>query len=151
MKTVGRLRILRRRRTALMAVTGLTMGLILTSPQPASAANLVKNPGFETAGGDGMPYCWEKSGWGDNDFAFTTTGDAHSGGKAMKVELTRRVEGDRKALITESASCAPVVTPGKQYDLSLWYRSTTPDTAVTLFRHDASEAGSTGPTSRRWT
>ncbi|MGV9243065.1 galactose oxidase-like domain-containing protein [Streptomyces sp. NPDC003710] len=113
------------------------MGLLLTSPQPASAANLVKNPGFETAGTDGMPYCWEKSGWGDNDFTFTTTGDAHTGSKAMKVELTRRVDGDRKALITESASCAPVVTPGKQYDLSLWYESTTPDTAITLFRHDA--------------
>ncbi len=54
----------------------------------------------------------------------------------MKVTLTRRVDGDRKALITESAACAPAVTPGKQYDLSLWYKSTTPDTAVTLFRHD---------------
>ncbi|POX49964.1 galactose oxidase-like domain-containing protein [Streptomyces sp. Ru72] len=136
MRTVRRLRISRRRRTALLAVTGLTAGLLLTSPQPASAANLVKNPGFETAGTDGMPYCWEKSGWGDNDFAFTTTSDAHTGGKAMKVELTRRVSGDRKALITESASCAPVVTPGKQYDLSLWYKSTTPDTSLTLFRHD---------------
>lgn len=139
MTTVRRLRalrVLRGRGTALLAVSGLTMGLLLTSPQPASAANLVKNPGFETAGTDGMPYCWEKSGWGDNDFTFTTTVDAHTGSQAMKVELTRRVDGDRKALITESASCAPVVTPGKQYDLSLWYKSTTPDTSVTLFRHD---------------
>ncbi|WP_405731995.1 DUF1929 domain-containing protein [Streptomyces sp. NBC_00028] len=125
-----------RRRQALLGVTALTAGLLLATPQPASAANLIKNPGFETAGGD-MPYCWEKSGWGDNDFTFSTTADAHSGTKAMKVELTRRVEGDRKALITESTECAPVVTPGKQYDLSLWYKSTTPDTAVTLFRHDA--------------
>ncbi|MET8974703.1 galactose oxidase-like domain-containing protein [Streptomyces sp. NPDC004539] len=126
-----------RRRTALMAVTSLAGGLLLSAPQPASAANLILNPGFETAGSDDMPYCWEKSGWGDNDFTFTTTSDAHSGSKAMKVELTRRVDGDRKALITESAACAPAVTPGKQYDLSLWYKSTTPDTSVTLFRHDA--------------
>ncbi|MFE0252054.1 galactose oxidase-like domain-containing protein [Streptomyces sp. NPDC059010] len=125
------------RRTALLAVMVLTSGLLLTSPQSASAANLVKNPGFETAGTDDMPYCWKKSGWGDNDFTFETVADAHSGSKAMKVTLTRRVEGDRKALITESAECAPVVTPGKQYDLGLWYRSTTPDTSVTLFRHDA--------------
>jgi hypothetical protein len=115
---------------------GLTGGLLLTTPQPASAANLVKNPGFETAGGDDMPYCWKKSGWGDNDFAFETVADAHSGSKAMKVTLTRRTEGDRKALITESAECAPVVTVGKQYDLGLWYKSTTPDTSITLFRHD---------------
>ncbi|MEU9053061.1 galactose oxidase-like domain-containing protein [Streptomyces sp. NPDC048384] len=125
------------RRTALLAVMGLTGGLLLTSPESASAANLIKNPGFETAGTDDMPYCWKKSGWGDNDFTFETTTDAHSGSKAMKVSLTRRVEGDRKALITESADCAPVVTPGKQYDLGLWYKSTTPDTSVTLFRHDA--------------
>ncbi|WP_405877362.1 galactose oxidase-like domain-containing protein [Streptomyces sp. NBC_00005] len=111
--------------------------MLLTSPQSAEAANLVKNPGFETAGSDGMPYCWEKSGWGDNDFTFETTADAHSGSKAMKVSLTRRVEGDRKALITESTDCAPVVTAGKQYDLSLWYKTTTPDANVTVFRHDA--------------
>ncbi|MEV6668028.1 galactose oxidase early set domain-containing protein [Streptomyces nigra] len=125
-----------RTRTALLAVMGLTGGLLLTTPQPASAANLVKNPGFETAGGDDMPYCWKKSGWGDNDFAFETVADAHSGSKAMKVTLTRRTEGDRKALITESAECAPVVTVGRQYDLGLWYKSTTPDTSITLFRHD---------------
>ncbi|MGW7264114.1 galactose oxidase-like domain-containing protein [Streptomyces sp. NPDC054842] len=125
-----------RRRTSLLAVTGLAAGLLLVSPQPAAAANLVKNPGFETAGTDGMPYCWEKSGWGDNDFTFSTVAGAHSGTKAMKVELTRRVDGDRKALVTESADCAPVVTPGRQYDLGLWYKSTTPDTSLTLFRHD---------------
>ncbi|MFD7437877.1 galactose oxidase-like domain-containing protein [Streptomyces sp. NPDC059861] len=126
-----------RRRTALLAVAGLTGGLLLTAPQPASAANLIKNPGFETAGTGDMPYCWSKSGWGDNDFAFETVADAHTGSKAMKVTLTRRVEGDRKALITESATCAPVVTPGEQYDLGLWYKSTTPDANITLFRHDA--------------
>ncbi len=127
----------RRRTSALLAVSALTGGLLLTAPEPASAANLITNPGFETAGTGDMPYCWEKSGWGDNDFTFETVADAHSGDKAMKVELTRRVDGDRKALITESAECAPVVTEGKQYDLSLWYRTTTPDASLTLFRHDA--------------
>ncbi|MFF1421809.1 galactose oxidase-like domain-containing protein [Streptomyces sp. NPDC058280] len=115
----------------------MTGGLLLSAQQPAVAgANLVKNPGFETAGTDGMPYCWERSGWGDNDFTFATVADAHSGAKALKVELTRRTEGDRKALITESAACAPGVVAERQYDLSLWYRSTTPDAAITLFRHD---------------
>ncbi len=126
-----------RRTSALLAVSALTGGLLLTAPQSASAANLITNPGFETAGTGDMPYCWEKSGWGDNDFTFETVADAHSGTKAMKVELTRRTDGDRKALITESAECAPVVTEGKQYDLSLWYKSTTPDASLTLFRHDA--------------
>ena len=127
---------IRRRRTAMVGVGALAAGLLLTSPEHAEAANLVQNPGFETAGTDGMPYCWEKSGWGDNDFTFQTVADAHSGTKAMKVTLTRRTEGDRKALITESATCAPVVSVGKQYDLGLWYKTTTPDANVTLFRHD---------------
>ncbi|QXE34990.1 DUF1929 domain-containing protein [Streptomyces sp. GMY02] len=131
----------RSRRTALLAVAALTGGLLLSAQQPAAAGvNLVKNPGFETAdpgGGPGaMPYCWEQSGWGDNDFTFAIVADAHSGTKAVKVELTRRVDGDRKALITESAECAPDVVPERQYDVSLWYKSTTPDAAITLFRHD---------------
>ncbi len=29
-----------------------------------------------------------------------------------------------------------MVTAGKQYDLSLWYKTTTPDASLTLFRHD---------------
>ncbi|QFZ78763.1 DUF1929 domain-containing protein [Streptomyces fagopyri] len=125
-----------RRGTSLLAVAALAAGLLIVSPQPASAANLVTNPGFETAGTDGMPYCWEKSGWGDNDVTFATVSGSHSGSKAMQVSLTRRVDGDRKALITESAACAPVVAAGRQYDLGLWYRTTTPDAAVTVFRHD---------------
>ncbi|WP_330298269.1 galactose oxidase-like domain-containing protein [Streptomyces sp. NBC_00503] len=129
------------RRAALLAVGAMTAGLLLTAPQQASAGppNLLTNPGFETAGvpGADMPSCWEKSGWGDNDFSFATVADAHSGTKAMKVALARRVSGDRKAMVTENAACAPTVTPGKQYDLSAWYKSDTPDVSVTVFRHDA--------------
>ncbi|MFE2245960.1 galactose oxidase-like domain-containing protein [Streptomyces lavendulae] len=128
------------RRAALLAVGAMTAGLLLTAPQQATAGppNLLTNPGFETAGpaGADMPACWEKSGWGDNDFTFATVADAHGGTKAMKVSVTRRVDGDRKALVTENATCAPTVTPGRQYDLSAWYRSNTPDVSVTVFRHD---------------
>ncbi|MFF8266407.1 galactose oxidase-like domain-containing protein [Streptomyces sp. NPDC016562] len=137
-----RLKIRRRagRRAALLAVGAMTAGLLLTAPQQATAGapNLLSNPGFETAGaaGSDMPSCWSKSGWGDNDFTFATVADAHTGTKAMKVSLTRRVDGDRKALVTESGTCAPAVTPGRQYDLSAWYKSTTPDVSVTVFRHD---------------
>ncbi|MFJ1644323.1 galactose oxidase-like domain-containing protein [Streptomyces sp. NPDC088258] len=123
----------------MLSVAALTCGLLLGAQHPAAAGvNLIKNPGFETAApdGDGMPYCWERSGWGDNDFTFATVSDARTGTKALRVELTRRAEGDRKALITESAACAPTVAEGYQYDLSLWYKSTTPDAAITLFRHD---------------
>ncbi|UQX02712.1 galactose oxidase early set domain-containing protein [Streptomyces sp. RerS4] len=128
------------RRAALTAVGAMTAALLLSAPQPAVAGppNLLTNPGFETAGAPGadMPDCWSKSGWGNNDFTFATVPDAHTGTKAMRVSLTRRVDGDRKALVTESATCAPTVIPGKQYDLSAWYKSNTPDVSVTVFRHD---------------
>ncbi|WP_405673456.1 galactose oxidase-like domain-containing protein [Streptomyces uncialis] len=139
LRPAGRARSPRRRRTALIGVAAIVGGLLLAAPPPASAANLLTNPGFETAGaaGSDMPHCWAKSGWGDNDFTFETVADAHTGTKAMKVELTRRADGDRKAMITENAACAPNVQPGKQYDLGFWYKSTTPDTSVTLFRRDA--------------
>lgn len=130
----------RRRASALLAVAAMSAALLVTSPTPATAGpNLIRNPGFETPGGpgsDGLPECWQKAGWGDNDVTYQTVADARTGSAAMKVSLTRRVSGDRKALISESALCAPAVVPGRQYDLSLWYKSTTPDTAVTLFRRD---------------
>ncbi len=137
---------LRARRTraasALLLATGASMGLLLATPHPARAgSNLVVNPGFESTGSDGMPTCWEKAGWGDNDFTVTTTGpeQAHSGSKALSITLTRRVNGDRKAMMLENTSCAPGVTPSRQYDLSLWYKSTTPDAAITVFRHDVQQ------------
>ncbi|MGW1073915.1 galactose oxidase-like domain-containing protein [Streptomyces sp. NPDC002537] len=117
----------------LLAAAGLT----LTAPGSARAgSNLIVNPGFESVRTDGTPTCWEKAGWGDNDVTYTLTGDAHSGGKALSVAVGHRVSGDRKALMLEDTSCAPDVTPSHQYDLSLWYKSTTPDTSVTVFRHD---------------
>lgn len=130
-----------RRRMRTVAATLLTMAcaaaLLMSTPGAAQAgANLIVNPGFESVQPDGMPTCWEKSGWGDNDFTIGVTGTAHSGSKAMSVTLTRRVDGDRKALMLEDTSCAPDAAPGHQYDLSLWYTSTTPDTSVTVFRHD---------------
>jgi hypothetical protein len=36
----------------------------------------------------------------------------------------------------ENPSCAPWVTPGHQYDLGVWYMSNTPDSVISLYRHD---------------
>ncbi|WP_425245301.1 galactose oxidase-like domain-containing protein [Streptomyces sp. NEAU-NA10] len=122
--------------TALMLFAA-ALGLSPLGAQPATAAaNLVKNPGLEILDGPSQfPQCFEKSGWGDNDHTFTVTGDAHSGSRAVRIELTRRGDGDRKTMMLEN-SCAPQVTPDHQYDLSFWYKSTTPNVAFTLFRHD---------------
>ncbi|MDG4824877.1 galactose oxidase early set domain-containing protein [Asanoa sp. WMMD1127] len=119
----------------LALVLVVTAGLVVAGPARA-ATNLVQNPGVEQVDGNGFPVCWEKSGQGTNTSTIATTNDAHSGGKAMRITISAFTNGDRKAMMTENAQCAPRVSPGRQYDLSVWYKSTTAANAVTLFRHD---------------
>ncbi|MEV4617752.1 galactose oxidase early set domain-containing protein [Asanoa sp. NPDC049573] len=127
---------LRRGLGRLLALTLLlTVGLV-ARPAQAAVTNLVSNPGVEQVGTDGFPTCWEKSGQGDNAFTIGTTADAHSGGKALKIAITALNSGDRKAMMLENGQCAPRVSVGSQYDLSVYYKSTTAANAMTLFRHD---------------
>lgn len=104
--------------------------------QASAATNLVQNDSMELIGSDGFPSCWERSGYGNNQFSYTVTNQAHSGSSAMNITITDIVGGDRKAMMLESPACAPQVTPGKQYDLGVWYTTTTPNTTMTAFRHD---------------
>lgn len=120
-------------------VAGFAALLALLPPcAPAQAdANLVGNPGLESVDQNGFPTCWSRSGWGDNDHTFAVTDQAHSGTKAMSITVRSISGGDRKTMMLEDASCAPNVTPGHQYDLSVFYTTTTPDAVLTLFRRDA--------------
>jgi hypothetical protein len=118
----------------LALVLVVTVGLVASPAQ--AATNLVQNPGLETLDGNGFPVCWERSGHGDNTYTFGVTSDAHSGSRAMRIAVTKRTSGDRKAMMLENSQCAPRVAPGRQYDLSVWYKSTTAANALTLFRHD---------------
>jgi hypothetical protein len=106
---------------------------------PGSAAhadaNLVVNADLEQVAG-AMPLCFKAAGWGTNTYAYRLTDQSHSGTKAMSLTMTARTSGDRKLVMAESPACAPNVTPGHQYDLSVWYTTTTPDTVLTVFRHD---------------
>lgn len=124
-----------------LAVLAVAAGAALVTVVPARAlpTNLVQNDGLETLGPDGFPTCWERSGWGDNDHTFTVVPDAHGGDSAMEIEITRIVSGDRKTMMLETGPCAPQVTPGHQYDLGVWYKTTTPNTVTTLFRHDVDD------------
>ncbi len=120
----------------------LVLTLLLTLALPArsfAAANLLANGGLETLDATGFPVCWQRSGWGDSTHTFEVTGAAHSGARAMKVTVNSIGSGDRKAMMLENPSCAPNVTPGHQYDLSVWYTTTTPNTVMTMFRHDVAQ------------
>ena len=124
---------------AQMLVLSLVLFLALPERPAAAGANLIANPGLESLAGDGFPVCWEQSGWGNNGHTFALSTDAHSGARSMSVTLTTAGDGDRKAMMLEDTSCAPNVTPGHQYDLSAWYKTSTPNTVMTVFRHDVAQ------------
>ena len=122
-------------RTAWLVAAVLLIGVVLPHPRAFASANLLVNGDLEAVTGD-FPVCWEQSGWGAEEFTFGVTDEAHSGTKAMSITRTTAPNGDRKAMMLENPSCAPNVTPGHQYDLSVWYTTTTPNTVMTMFRHD---------------
>lgn len=125
----------RSRQIHLIALVVLT-GAMIAVGHASAATNLIQNDGMEVLGQDGFPSCWERSGYGNNNYSFAVTNQAHGGGNAMNITITNIVDGDRKAMMLEAPACAPQVTPGKQYDLSVWYTTTTPNTVITTFRHD---------------
>ena len=114
----------------MLALANGPIKLLVINAAPA----MVVNPSLEQTTNN-VPYCFEQSGWGDHTFNWSLTGDAHSGAVAQSITLSNYVSGDRKLILTESADCAPTVIPGNQYDLSVWYKSTSANISFTLFRH----------------
>ncbi|BCJ41263.1 hypothetical protein GCM10010168_44390 [Actinoplanes ianthinogenes] len=129
-----------RKQIARTLIVVLLAVIAATVPAAAQAsANLIANPGLEKLDANGFPVCWEKSGWGDQSFTFGLTGPGHTGANAMQITLATAPNGDRKAMMLENPSCAPNVTPHHQYDLSVWYKTTTANTVITMFRHDVAQ------------
>jgi peptidoglycan/xylan/chitin deacetylase (PgdA/CDA1 family) len=88
-----------------------------------SQTNIAPNPSLETASGS-TPSCWQLGGYGTNSFAWTRTGDAHSGSFAEKLDITSLSSGDRKLVVAQDAgACAVSATVGHSYTVSAWYKS----------------------------
>ena len=127
---------------AVVAVAAL--GLAALGPRPLLAHGqdeLLVNPGLEriveTGEGAGFPDCWATPGWGDHDYRLTPADTAHGGRLAMTLQVPRYRSGDRRLAVAQTPRCAPAVSAGQQYDLSLWYRTSTPATVLSLYRHTA--------------
>ena len=90
-------------------------GAMATVATPAAAlrANLLADPGFETAGSG-----WTPDSWGTNDAALDLVPDAHSGAAAARVTITSYADGDAKWLPDPVA-----VTPDTTYTYDDWYRA----------------------------
>ncbi|MEV6207909.1 galactose oxidase early set domain-containing protein [Kitasatospora sp. NPDC051914] len=124
------------RRQATVLLGSLAMFALMTTYDAKAAPNLVDNAGFEKLDSAGWPKCWEKSGWGNGTASYQVVPDAHGGSKAVRLTVSGVTVGDRKTMMYETPSCAPKVTVGRQYDLGLWYKTNTPNTVLTAFRHD---------------
>ncbi|MEJ3750192.1 galactose oxidase early set domain-containing protein [Actinomycetes bacterium KLBMP 9797] len=126
---------LRRALGRLLAVALMcSVGLVATPAQ--AATNLIRNASLETRTA-GFPTCWVASGTGEHAQKIATTSSARTGNTALKVTISRHKSGERGVTMARTAGCAPRVTPGRQYDLSVWYTSTSAATGMTLYRHDA--------------
>jgi Galactose oxidase-like, Early set domain len=125
-------------RPAAVIVAGLVVSAATTAGLASAAATeLVVNGSLESGGA--MPTCFQLTGWGTNTYtAEATTSDAHTGARSWQLKMMERTSGDRKLMISEREECAPSVTPGKRYDVSVWYRSTAASNGLTIFRQTAS-------------
>jgi Domain of unknown function (DUF1929) len=126
---------------AVLTTLALVATLFFTGVGPAfAAANMLVNPEMGMTDSTGSPLCWEQSGYGTNVSTYSLSNLTYIGdGSAMQITTTQAGTGDRKAMMTESASCAPDVTPGHQYQLGVWYMSNTADVSITMFRHDTQD------------
>jgi Domain of unknown function (DUF1929) len=122
---------------AALGATAFVLPMVVAAGSAASAGiNLVVNAGAEIMGPANFPLCWGKYGYGRNTYSIGVTSRAHSGRRAIQVTLSKRTTGYRVVQMLENPSCAPWVTPGHQYDLGVWYMSNTPDSVISLYRHD---------------
>ncbi len=85
--------------------------------------NLLQNAGLESGSGN-TPTCWALGGYGTNTFTWTWTSDAHTGSHAENLNITAYTNGDRKLLAAFNGSCSIATAAGRQYTISVWYKST---------------------------
>jgi hypothetical protein len=110
------------------------LAVLVTVPQAhAESTELVTNGTLE-AGGT-MPTCFQFGGWGTHSWSHGVSTDTPTGtGRSYKIQLSNYASGDRKLMVAETDACAAAVDPGKVYSLSVAYKSTSPNNAITLFR-----------------
>ena len=99
--------------------------------------NLLQNPSLETASG-GTPTCGLLSGYGTNTYSWTRTNDAHDGSFAENLTVSSYTSGDRKMVSAQdSGTCAPSVTAGRTYTVTVWYKSTVQPYIFAYYRNSS--------------
>jgi hypothetical protein len=137
-------------------VTAISIGMTLASPGalstsnyslsstvgvPAAAApgvNALHNPLLQTADGTGTnPACWLGTGYGTNSPTYTWSPTGGQTGGKETINMTSVTSGDAE-LITpfDNGNCAPTVTAGGVYTMSVYYESSVP-VFLTLYSRNA--------------
>ena len=93
------------------------------------------------AEGTGTPSCFFSAGWGERTVQEGLSTDvpagSPAGARSYSLQVSGHVSGDAKLLQAEADGCAPAVTAGQSYDLSIDYKSTSDRNSVTVFVHTA--------------
>jgi peptidoglycan/xylan/chitin deacetylase (PgdA/CDA1 family) len=105
-------------------------------PPPPNGTNALRNASLEQdTNGDQLPDCWTPDSFGDQNFTWSRTTDAHSGTYAERVDVTNYADGDNKLTPTRDLGyCTPSVTPGRTYRITAWYKSSRSVTFTTFTR-----------------
>jgi len=96
----------------------------------AGANNLIANNSVENVSSNvNLPASWDTDNWGSNTttFSYLNSG-AHSGSRALKVQISAITEGDAKWTFNSMA-----VTAGATYKFSDWYQSNIGSRVVAYF------------------
>lgn len=126
-------------RTGTLSTSNYSTVDIGTGPPPAAAVgvNAIVNPNLTTPNGPRTgPMCFSQAGFGTNTakFAWSATG-GHVGGQET-VTVSNWSSGDAKLVPTmDDGNCAPTVTAGFKYQMSVYYKSTKP-VFFTLYSRD---------------
>jgi peptidoglycan/xylan/chitin deacetylase (PgdA/CDA1 family) len=97
-------------------------------PPAPNGTNALRNASLEQdTNGDSVPDCWENDDFGNNNFTWTRTSDAHSGSFAERLDVTNYHDGDNKLLVNwDLGYCMPSVNEGHRYRITEWYKSNSP-------------------------
>jgi hypothetical protein len=137
-------------------VTAVSIGMTLATPGTLSTSNYslsstvgvpaaagigvqaLKNPLLQTSDGSGTnPSCWTAAGYGTNTAAFTWSPTGGQTGGEETINMTSWTSGDAK-LVTpfDNGNCAPTVTAGGVYTMSVYYESSVP-VFLTIYSRNA--------------
>lgn len=106
-----------------IAALALGVGLFSVATSAEAVTPGIKNGNLSAGAGNTFD-CFKLGGWGDHTVALTSVTGRGGTGRAAQLSITGYASGDRKFMTEENDACAPAVTPGTTYDLSVWYTAT---------------------------